>query len=130
MRHLIGVTAVLMITISALGVATPERLIAMVAGWPMDTRFHVAVGTRLVLGVIFILGARACRFPAVIYAVGVMALAAAILLLCLGGTHVDALIQWWSRQPPLFIRAWCVVGVLLGMLILSSARRRGRFHGS
>ena len=123
MRHLIALTAVLMIVISALGVAAPERLLAIIAGWSADRRLHVAVGTRLVLGVIFLLGARSCRVPAVIYAFGVLAVLAAMALLGLGSVRLDALMHWWSLRPPLLIRAWCLVGVLLGMLVLSSARR-------
>jgi len=123
MRHLIALTAVLMIVISALGVAAPERLLAIIAGWSADRRLHVAVGTRLVLGVIFLLGARSCRVPSVIYAFGVLAVLAAMVLLGLGSVRLDALIHWWSLRPPLLIRAWCLVGVLLGMLVLSSARR-------
>jgi len=123
MRHLIALTAVLMIVISALGVAAPERLLAIIAGWSADRRLHVAVGTRLVLGVIFLLGARSCRVPAVIYAFGVLAVLAAIVLLGLGSVRLDALIHWWSLRPPLLIGAWCLVGVLVGMLVLSSARR-------
>ena len=38
------------------------------------------------------------------------------------GNPVDAIIEWWSRQPPWLIRTWCGVGVLFGMLVLSAAR--------
>ena len=124
MRHLIALTAVLMMAISAFGAVTPERLIGVISGWPAESRFRVVIATRLALGVIFILGARRCRVPAVIYAVGALTVVAALVLLGLGGARVDAMIQWWSHRPPLLIRAWCLVGVLLGMLILSSARRR------
>ena len=124
MRYLIALAAVLMMAISAFGIVTPEHLVTIVSGWPTDTRLHVAVGTRLVLGLIFILGARSCRFPTFIYAVGIIALVAAVVLILLGGARVDALIQWWSQQPLLFIRAWCALGVLLAALILYSALRR------
>jgi len=81
----------------------------------------VAVGTRLVLGVVFLLAASSCRFPAVIYGIGILMLAAALLLVLLGEPRVDALISWWSQLPTLAIRAWCALGVLVGALILSSA---------
>ena len=64
MRYVVAAVATLLIAISGLGVLAPERLVAIVSAWPPDTRLCVAVGTRLVLGVIFLLGASACRFPA------------------------------------------------------------------
>ena len=128
-RYLVAAVAVMVLAISVLGVTAPEQLVAVVAGWPPDTRLTVAVGTRLVLGVVFLLGASTCRFPAVIYGIGILALAAALLLALLGEPRIDALVTWWSQLPTLAIRAWCALGVLVGALILYSTlpptRRQG-----
>ena len=126
MRYVVAAIAVLLIAISALGVLAPERLVAVVSAWPRDTRLNVAVGTRLVLGVIFLLGASACRFPAVIYGVGILALAAALLLVLLGEPRVDALVHWWCELPALAIRAWCLLAVVVSGLILVAALPRAR----
>ena len=124
MRYLVAVIAVLLMVISALGVVAPERLVAIVTGWPPDTRLYVAVGTRLVVGLVFLAGASKCRFPAVIYCVGILALAAALLLVLLGEPRLDALIRWWSQRPALAIRAWCVLAALVGALVLYAATPR------
>jgi len=121
MRYIVVMIAVLLVVISGLGVVAPERLVAIVTGWPPDTRFYVAVGTRLVIGVVFVAGASKCRFPAVIYGIGILALAAALLLVLLGEPRLDALIRWWSQQPALAIRAWCLLAGLVGALVLYSA---------
>lgn|GEM_PF-4362812 len=60
-------------------------------------------------------------FPALIAGLGIRALAAAALLLVLGEPRVDALVRWWSQQPPLAIRAWCTLATLFGALILCAA---------
>jgi hypothetical protein len=124
MRYLVALIAVLLMGISALGVVAPERLVAGVVGWPPESRLYVAVGTRLVLGVVFLTGASKCRLPAVIYGVGILSLAAALLLVLLGEPRLDALIRWWSEQPALAIRAWCVVGALVGALLVYAALPR------
>ena len=121
MRYMVAVIAVLLMAISAFGVVAPERLVAIVMGWPPDTRLYVAVGTRLVIGLIFVASASKCRFPAVIYGIGILALAAALLLVLLGEPRLDALIRWWSQQPALAIRAWCVLSGLVGALVLYAA---------
>jgi hypothetical protein len=120
-RYVVVIIAVLLVAISALGAVAPGRLVAIVTGWPPDTRLYVAVGTRLVIGVVFLVGASKCRFPAVIYGLGILALAAALLLMLLGEPRLDALIRWWSQQPALAIRAWCVLAGLVGALILYAA---------
>jgi hypothetical protein len=126
MRLVVVLAGVLITAVSLLGALVPERLVAFVASWPVDTRLRVAVVTRLLLGVVFLLAAPACRSPAIIRAVGVLAVAAAAVLVLLGGVRVDAMITWWSGQPRPFIRIWCVVGVLLGALVLSASRPRTR----
>ncbi|HYV58292.1 MAG TPA: hypothetical protein VE911_12135, partial [Candidatus Nitrosopolaris sp.] len=89
MRYVIALTAVVMIAISALGVVAPEGLVTVIMGWSADRRVLLAVGTRLVLGVIFILGARSCRVPAVIHAFGILAVMAAVVLFGLGSARLD-----------------------------------------
>ena len=43
MRYLVAVIAVLLMVISALGVVAPERLVAIVTGWPPRTLTTMAV---------------------------------------------------------------------------------------
>ena len=64
MRYMVALIAVLLMVISALGIVAPERLVAVVVGWPPESRLCVAVGTRLVLGAVFLAGASRCRLPA------------------------------------------------------------------
>jgi len=129
MRYVVAALAVMVLAISALGVIAPEQVVAVVAGWSPDTRIAVAVGARLVLGVVFLLAASTCRFPAIIYGIGILALAGALLLALLGEPRVDALIAWWSQLPTRAISGWCALGVFVGALILYSAlpptRRQG-----
>ncbi len=121
MRYVVALAAVLVVAVCALGVVAPARLVGVVTAWPPDTRFDVALGVRLMLGVIFLLGASRCRVPAVIYGFGILALAAALLLVLLGEPRVDALVSWWTQQPALAIRAWCALAGLLGLLVLYAA---------
>jgi hypothetical protein len=64
---------------------------------------------------------QAPHLPTVIYAVGVIVLAAAILLVILVGTRLDILIQWWSEQSSLLTRVSCLVSALVGMLVWYNA---------
>jgi len=80
------------------------QVVAIVSAWSPDTFLAVGVGTRLAIGVIFLFGASRCRIPAVIYGIGILALAGALLLVLLGEPRVDALVHW-LQLPSLAIRA-------------------------
>jgi len=49
------------------------------------------------------------------YAVSVIVLAAAILLVILDGVRLDILIQWWAEQSSLLTRVSCLPGTLVGV---------------
>jgi hypothetical protein len=55
---------------------------------------------------------------------GILVLAAALLLVLLAEPRVDALVLWWCQQPALVIRAWCALAALVGALILYAALPR------
>src|SRR5262249_4957340 len=90
--------------LSALGMVVLGQVVAIVSAWSPDTFLAVGVGTRLAIGVIFLFGASRCRIPAVIYGIGILALAGALLLVLLGEPRVDALVHW-LQLPSLAIRA-------------------------
>lgn len=121
MSYVVAAVATVLLAIGALGVVAPGPLVSIVSAWPPDTLLAVGVAARLALGVIFLLGASQCRIPAVIYGIGILALAGALLLVLLGEPRVDALVRWWAQLPTLAIRAWCALAALVGALVLYAA---------
>jgi hypothetical protein len=121
MSYLVAAVATVILAIGALGMVAPEQLVAIVSAWPPDALLAVGVAARLAIGAIFLLGASQCRIPAVIYGIGILALAGALLLVLLGEPRVDALVHWWSQLPRLAIRAWCALTALVGALVLYAA---------
>ena len=128
MRYLVALTALLLIAISAAAVIAPEHVLSVILSWPSETRFHTAVGIRFILGLTFLLGARSCRSPMIVYAIGVVAFVSAVGLVGLGSGRVDAIIQWWSARPPFLTRVASLGGVLIGALAWHGAL--GGVHAS
>ncbi len=118
MGYLVAIGGLLMLVLSVLALLTPKRVVAVLLRWPAKRRFLFAVGVRLILGIIFLVGAPDTRFPAFISIVGIIVVAAAVILLLLGPTKVDAMIQWWLHRSRAFMRVWALVGVILSALIL------------
>lgn len=115
----IGVTVlgVLIAAIGVVGVVSPCHLTTWISALPPRIRFQTAITVRLVTGVFFLLAAPSCRVPAIVLAVGVLALVAALALGVLGQRRLDAFVSWWLTQPPLVIRVWSLVAVVFGGLL-------------
>ena len=98
MSYVVAAVATLLLALGALGMVVPGQVVAIVSAWSPDTLLAVGVGTRLAIGVIFLFGASRCRIPAIIYGIGILALAGALLLVLLGEPGERA-VHWWSQLP-------------------------------
>ena len=75
---------------------------------------------RLINGTILVMGADTTRYPTIIWWLGVLFLAAALLLLVF---PVDTIKKWtgtWLERPTLVIRSWVAVPTLIGAFIVYS----------
>lgn len=120
MKILVALFGVLIVAMTAFGAARPKHLLAILVGLPTHTRLRVAVGVRIVMGVVFIVAAPSCRFPWVIYAVGVLTLVAGIVLIPIGATRLERIIQRISQQPAWLVRLCCAGGIAFGAFIVYS----------
>ena len=121
MNYVVAFGGLWMVILGAVAMLAPRALVAAVMRWPVKTRFSIAVGIRLLLGVIFLEEASSTRFPAFVFTIGVIAVAAAVILFFLGPIRVDAMIRWWLKRTSTFMRLWALVGVVLGAAILYAA---------
>ncbi len=110
-----GATAAI---IGLLGLANPKCIINLVQHWRGPTRFRLAIGVRLVLGVILLVVAPTCRLPVVVQAVGVIAIVAAIVILIVGQRRLDSFIDWWLTCPPAVIRVSAMFAFSFGLLLI------------
>lgn len=118
MAVLVSAFGLLMVGIGVLGVVRPRTVIGGVMGWSPQTRMAVAIGVRLVMGVVFLLAAASCRHPTVVTVLGWIALFAAVALPFLGQERLDRLIRWWFGHPPLLMRTWFCFAVAFGGFIV------------
>jgi uncharacterized membrane protein len=122
MAFLVTLFGLIIAAVGVVGMMRPAQLFAGMLNWPAAVLLAVAVAVRLMLGIVFILAAPSCRFPRVMYALGIVALLAALVVLLLGPDGVRSLVQWCSRQPSLAVRAMYAATVLFGaFLVYSSA---------
>jgi hypothetical protein len=104
--------------IGLLGAVSPARMIGLITRLQPASQLWLAVGARLVIGVVFVLAADGCRMPQLVRVVGVIAIVAAAALALLGPRRFEAFVGWWLRRPASLIRSWAAVAVAFGALLI------------
>ena len=118
MAVVVSILGVLAIAIGLMGLANPESLIGLINYWRGTRRFRLAVGVRLVLGVILLVVAPACRLPTLVRVLGVISIVAAVVILLVGEKRLESLIGWWLSRPPVVLRVSASFALLLCILLV------------
>jgi hypothetical protein len=110
--------AILITMLSMYGVISPKSLANWMSGF-MDKAYAlpVAVISRIVIGVIFLLAAETTRYPDVFFLICGLSILVALLMPVVGKEKIDKFIRWGSGLPSIVIRLWCVLGVAIGLLL-------------
>jgi uncharacterized membrane protein YuzA (DUF378 family) len=124
MNFLVALVGWVLVATGLLGIAQPHLMLSWVRGWPRDVQFYVTVGTRVLLGLLFIFAAPKCRLPRFIRTIGIIALVAGAVYFFLGRGRVDSLIQWMFGQRSMLIQLLYAVTILLGVALIHSGSRR------
>ena len=119
MAALVAVLGALIAAIGATGVVSPVTLLRFVKSvWRQPMGLYLAVGIRLVLGVILILAAPSCRFPEAVRIIGVISIVAAVLIPFIGFERISSLISWWESRSLAALRAWCLFAIAFGVFLV------------
>ena len=102
-----------------IGFYSPIRIIEWVISlWKRKFVFCIAVGIRLVFGVLFIIAAPETRSPLFFQFFGYLMIAAALLLSVLGRGRISRLLDSLKHLPPILFRLWLCAGIIFGIFIV------------
>jgi hypothetical protein len=124
MNIVVVIVGWLIALIGLFGIARPHGLIDAVLNMQSATRFWLSVIVRIVVGIIFLFGARRCRVAWFVYLMGIIFLVSGIVLFLLGAGRVDAIINWFAARTDTGIRYAYAVDVILGALIIFTGSKR------
>ena len=110
--------AVFMIAIGAVGLAAPAKLTDSLRRSQLFDRLWGVGAIRIVFGAALIAVAEGTRAPLAFQLFGVLALLAGVATPLVGRERANRMLEWWERQPPEFVRSWCSVVVVIGVLLL------------
>ena len=119
MLAVISVFGVLIAIMSLWGLIQPKvvvRLVRSVAVSPFGLAFAVAV--RLLFGFALIIAASSTPFPQIIFALGIIALLAAVGILIMGEDRLARFVDWFATASATTLRAAFVFGAAFGGFLL------------
>lgn len=115
------IVGLLVTVFGAVFLVNPTLLRQWVNFWQTDAQLYWAIGVRLVLGAVFVAAAPRCQVPGVVLVVGWVMVASGIIGVFMGRDRLRAMIRWYRERTDAVLRAWAVLTLLLGALILYSA---------
>ncbi|HUT29925.1 MAG TPA: hypothetical protein VMX13_09045 [Sedimentisphaerales bacterium] len=81
-------------------------------------RIYLAGVIRFALAVVFLLAARECRKPWVIFAFGILFLLGGLLIFTMGPKRLAPVLQWWHKQSNLLLRVLALAILAVGVVII------------
>ena len=85
------------------------------------SRMYFPGVVRLILAVVFFMGARECRSFWVTFVFGIFFLLSGLLVFLLGPARIRRILDWYLAQPTFVFRVIAVVVLAVGVVIVLSA---------
>ena len=101
------------------GIITPRHMIdTIIRFWNKPSGLWLAIGIRVVMGVLFILAAPQTRFPDFFVIFGYLLLIAAAIIPLVGKERLTRVIMWFTNIPMGAVRAWLLMGLAFAVFIV------------
>ena len=126
MNFIVALIGWIIVAIGFVGVAQPHLITTAVLSWRPDLLLYIAVGTRIVVGLLLFFAAPSCRLPRFTRVIGVIAFIAGIVTAVVGASRLESIVQWMSAKPSGTIRLLYVLDVVLGALLAYSGSKTAK----
>jgi len=121
MDTIVKIIGIVIVVMSVLFVIKPA-VISAIAGYLKQGRRIYAVGLlRLVVAVVFLLAATACRVPWVIGLFGVLFIISGSLVFMLGSGRTRRILEWYVKQPSWLLRVMGIPVFVIGAIVVYAA---------
>ena len=118
MKQLALALSLFVVILGAIGIIRPEALLGVARHFQSPAGLYVAAAIRIVLGVALLFAASTSRAPGVIRVLGIVVLVAGFITPFVGPERARAIIDWWSSQGPLSMRAWGGFALAFGSFLV------------
>jgi hypothetical protein len=126
MKQLALVLSAVVVSIGAIGLVRPEALIGVASHLVTPAGLYGAAAIRILLGIALLFAAQGSRAPGVLRILGVVVLVAGFVTPFFGPDRARAIVDWWSSQGHLVIRACAAFALALGCFLVWALRPKSR----
>lgn len=99
----------------------PDIIKKLMVFFKKGKRIYLAGILRLALAVIFLVAARECRYPWIIFVSGIIFLAGGLLIFLLGSEKIRKILDWYQEQSTPIFRVIAIIVLVFGIIIILSA---------
>ena len=124
MRVIVAIIGWIIVAEGLVGIARPHLSLDAVHGWSPAMLLYVAVGSRIVVGLLLFFAAPSCRLPGFTRVIGIIIFLAGIVYFFIGANGLQSMLQWMVAQPNWVIQLIYVLAVILGVLLAYSGSSR------
>ncbi|MHC4558884.1 MAG: DUF2065 family protein [Planctomycetota bacterium] len=112
---------ILFALIGILYLLRPEIIKELMEFFKKGKRIYFAGLLRFALAVVFLVGARECRYFPVIFAFGILFLIGGLLIFILGPEKIRRILDWYQNQSTLVFRVIALIVLVVGAVVIFSA---------
>ncbi|MGE4285002.1 MAG: hypothetical protein AB7F23_00125 [Phycisphaerae bacterium] len=116
--HVVWLSGLFVFLIGLISLLKPVFLKKMVGICRKPLFLQVAGALKIVLGIMYLIAASACKLPWLIVAIGILVAGGTILFFALGKEKIDNYLSWVSLRALWVCRSWGLVAMAIGALIV------------
>ena len=121
MHIIVKILGIALALLGVLYMVRPEVLQRLMEFFKKGRRIYFGGLMRFALSVVFLVAARECRYPWLIFAFGILFLLGGLLIFLLGPEKIRTILDWYAGQPKLLLRVIGAIVVAVGAIIIFSA---------
>ena len=100
------------------GILTPMRLTPFVLWFDNLRGLYIAAAFRILFGLALLDIAPTSQWPGFFNILGLITIAAGVILLALGLERFHKMVAWWCRQNAGILRVWFLFALIVGIFLI------------
>ena len=121
MNIVIRILGIVFVLMGIVYLLRPDVMKWLIEFFKQGKRIYFAGLIRFALAVVFLVGARECKYFWVILAFGILFIIGGLVIFILGPQKLKTILDWYEKQPTVLLRVIAIIVLAVGALIIVSA---------